>query len=80
MLAIYFFIFQDLSKALELKKYLLIGLYLSLFFQISLSGVTANTGATFYEEDWAWQSTIWAGTATAAYVFMAVYILYKELF
>ena len=74
MLAIYFFIFQDLSKALELKKYLLIGLYLSLFFQISLSGVTANTSETFYEEDWAWQSTIWAGTATAAYVFMAVYI------
>ena len=42
-----FFYFQNITRLLEFKKYLLIGLYISLFFQISLSGVSANTGATF---------------------------------
>tara|TARA_B100001121_G_scaffold309065_1_gene334758 strand:- start:10003 stop:11250 length:1248 start_codon:yes stop_codon:yes gene_type:complete len=74
LLIIYFFIFQNITRLLEFKKYLLIGLYISLFFQISLSGVSANTGATFYEEDWEWQSSVWAGTATAAYVFLVSYV------
>ena len=73
LVAIYFFIFHDIVRLLEFKKYLIIGLYVSLFFQISLSGITPNTAETYFEEDWDWQSTIWAGTAYAAYVFLVMY-------
>ena len=70
------FLKEHLDKLyLENFRYMILGTTIAVLYQIWLSGISVNTAENFYAEDWAWQSTVWAGTAYAAYVFGAMYLL-----